>query len=106
MAIEVGGEIGFAGIDHLHMEHLVSLFWVTSGGRRRPIRHREPTRSVQCSGPGVNGVEGLEGFSVSVSPPSLNPLHFFLRKAAGTSYPYSSPLPEILTGLLTALFIF
>ena len=23
VAIEVGGEIGFAGIDHLHMEHLV-----------------------------------------------------------------------------------
>ena len=76
------------------------------GGRPRPTRHRELTRSVQFSDLGVKGVESLKDFSASVSPPSLNPLHFFLRKAAGTSYSYSSPLPEILTGLLTALFIF
>ena len=54
VAIEVGGEIGFAGIDHLHMEHLVRLFGVPNGGRRL-TRHREPTQSVQCSGPGVEG---------------------------------------------------
>ena len=33
MAIEVGGEIGFAGIDHLQMEHLVRPFGVPNGGR-------------------------------------------------------------------------
>ena len=40
------------------MEHLVRPFGVPNGGRRL-TRHREPTQSVQCSGPGVKGVEGL-----------------------------------------------
>ena len=99
MAIEVGGEIGFAGIDHLHMEYLVRPFGVPNGGRRL-TRHREPTQSVQCSGPGVKGVEGLKGFSASVSPPFLNPLHFSPREAVEKNYPYCAPLPEIPLGAL------
>ena len=94
VAIEVGGEIGFAGIDHLQMEHLVRPFGVPNGGRRL-TRHREPTQSVQCSGPGVKGVEGLKGFSASVSPPSLNSLHFSPREAVEKNYSHCSPLPEI-----------
>ena len=99
MAIEVGGEIGFAGIDHLHMEHLVRPFGVPNGGRRL-TRHREPTQSVQCSGPGVKGVEGLKGFSASVSPPSLNSLHFSPREAVEKNHPHCSPLLEIPLGAL------
>ena len=95
MAIEVGGEIGFAGIDHLHMEHLVRPFGVPNGGRRL-TRHREPTQSVQCSGPGVKGVEGLKGFSASASPPSLNSLHFSPREAVEKNYSHCSPLIETL----------
>ena len=100
MAIEVGGEIGFAGIDHLHMEHLVRPFGVPSGGRRRTTRHREPTRLGQCSGPGVKGVEGLKGFSASVSPPPLNSLHFSPREAVEKNHPHCSPLLEIPLGAL------
>ena len=99
MAIEVGGEIGFAGIDHLHMEHLVRPFGVPNGGRRL-TRHREPTQSVQCSGPGVKGVEGLKGFSASVSPPFLNSLHFSPREAVEKNHPHCSPLLEIPLGAL------
>ena len=99
MAIEVGGEIGFAGIDHLHMEHLVRPFGVPNGGRRL-TRHREPTQSVQCSGPGVKGVEGLKGFSASVSPPSLNSLHFSPREAVDKNHPHCSPLLESPLGAL------
>ena len=95
MAIEVGGEIGFAGIDHLQMEHLVRPFGVPNGGRRL-TRHREPTRSGLCSNPGVKGVEGLKGFSASVSPPSLNSLHFSPREAVEKNYSHCSPLIETL----------
>ena len=77
VAIEVGGDIGFAGIDHSYMEHLVRPFRAPSGGRR-PTRHRELTRSVQCSCPEVKGVEDR---SASVSPPSLISLNFFPREA-------------------------
>ena len=99
MAIEVGGEIGFAGIDHLHMEHLVRPFGVPNGGRRL-TRHRESTQSVQCSGSGVKGVEVLKGFSASVSPPSLNSLHFSPREAVDKNHPHCSPLLEIPLGAL------
>mgnify|MGYP004146417705 FL=1 len=69
-------------------------------GRRRPTRHRELTRLGQYSDPGVKGVEGLKGFSASVSPPSLNPLHFSPREAVEKNYPHCSPLPEIPLGAL------
>ena len=97
--MEVGGEIGFAGIDHLHIKHLVRPFGVPNGGRRL-TRNREPTQSVQCSGPGVKGVEGLKGFSASVSPPSLNSLHFSPREAVDKNHPHCSPLLEIPLGAL------
>ena len=69
-------------------------------GRLRRTRHRELTRLVQCSDPGVKGVEGLKGFSASVSPPSLNSLHFSPREAVEKNYPHCSPLPEIPLGAL------
>ena len=99
MAIEISGGNGSAGIDHLQMEHLVRPFRAPSGGRR-PTRHRELTQSVQCSGPGVKGVEGLKGFSASASPPSLNSLHFSPREAVEKNHSHCSPLPEIPLGAL------
>ena len=74
----------------------VRLFWLPSGGRRRPIRHREPTRSGHCSDPGVKGVEGLKSFSASGFPPSLNSLHFSPREAVEKNYSHCSPLIETL----------
>ncbi len=94
------GDLTLWGRNHLLYWETVRLFWVPSGGRRRPIRHREPTRSAQCSGPGVKGVEGLKGFSASASPPSLNSLHFSPREAVEKNYPHCSPLPEIPLGAL------
>ena len=99
MAIAFCDGNGFAGIDHLHTEQLVRPFGVPNGGRRL-TRHREPTQSVQCSGPGVKGVEGLKGFSASVSPPSLNSLHFSPREAVEKNHPHCSPLLEIPLGAL------
>ena len=66
-------------------------------GGRRLTRHREPTQSVQCSGPGV---KGLKGFSASVSPPSLNSPHFSPREAVVKNHPHCSPLLEIPLGAL------
>ena len=45
-------------------------------------------------------MEGLKGFSASVSPPSWNPLHFSPREAVEKNYPHCSPLPEIPLGAL------
>ena len=87
--------LALRGLNHLLYWETVRFFWVPSGGRRRPTRHREPTRSGQCSDPGVKGVEGLKGFSASVSPPSLKSLHFSPREAVEKNYPHCSPLPEI-----------
>ena len=75
---------------------MVRLVGVPSGGRRCPTRHREPTRSGQCSDPAVKGVEGLKGFSASVSPTSLNSLHFSPREAVEKNYSHCSPLIETL----------
>ena len=71
-----------------------------SAGLPHLTPHREPTRSVQFSGPGVKGVEGLKGFSASASPPSLDSLHFSPREAVEKNYPHCSPLPEIPLGAL------
>ena len=79
---------------HPKPEQVVRLFWVPSGDRLRWTRHREPNRSAQCSGPGVRGVEGLKGFSASVSPASSNSLHFSPREAVEKNYSHCSPLPE------------
>ena len=92
------GDLTLWGRNHLPEWETVRLFWVPSWGRLRPTRHREPTRSGQCSGPAVKGVEGLKGFSASVSPPSLNSLHFSPREAVEKNYPHCSPLPEIPLG--------
>ena len=89
------GDLTLWGRNHLLYWETVRPFGVPSEGRRRPTRHREPTRSGQCSDPGVKGVEGLKGFSASVSPPSLNPLHFSPREAVEKNYSHYSPLPEI-----------
>ena len=89
------GDLTLWGRNHLLYWETVRPFGVPSEGRRRPTRHREPTRSGQCSDPGVKGVEGLKGFSASVSPPSLNPLHFSPREAVEKNYSHCSPLPEI-----------
>ena len=40
-------------------------------------------------------MEGLKGFSASVSPPSLNSLHFSPREAVEKNYSHCSPLPEM-----------
>ena len=94
------GDLTLWGRNHLLYWETVRPFGVPSGGRRRPTRHREPTRSGQCSDPGVKGVEGLKGFSTSVSPPSLNSLHFSPREAVEKNYSHCSPLPEIPLGAL------
>ena len=48
----------------------------------------------------MKGVKGVKGFSASVSPPSLNPLHFSPREAVEKKYPHCSPLPEIPLGAM------
>ena len=45
-------------------------------------------------------MEGLKGFSASVSPLSLNSLYFSPREAVEKNYPHCSPLPEIPLGAL------
>ena len=99
-AEKLSAEQVLRGRNHLPEWETVRLFWVPSGGRRRPTRHREPTRSGQCSDPGVKGVEGLKGFSASGFPPSLNSLHFSPREAVEKNYSHCSPLPEIPLGAL------
>ena len=49
-----------------------------------------------AANPGVKGVEGLKGFSTSVSPPSLNSLHFSPREAVEKNFQQVASVPAVV----------